>query len=403
MEKKRIVIISAVFPPEQVTSALMTYDIAKELSKKYTVTVLRPNPTRPIGAHFDKSSLDGDTFETILVDSFTCPESRLFGRMKESISFSSACVKYIKAHRKEIDFIYNGAWQLFGVNMVAKAAVKYKIPYLITIQDIYPESLLTGHHYPKVVEKITKLFFQPMDKFYTSHAYKVRTISDEMADYMSQTRHIPRSHYVVMNNWQNDEDFENLPKKDAIGPKVVFAYVGSINIHANVDLIIKAFNEAKLDNAELKIYGGGNRKEQCRELVDNLGNKNISFGQVSREEVPAIQAKADVTVFALPKRNGGICLPSKMTSYMLSGKPILASIDYGSTAERYIKKAQCGISVEPDNMAALAEGFSLFAKLEKEELKRMSINSRMFAEENLTRKANLPKVIEIIENAINKQ
>ena len=56
--------------------------------------------------------------------------------MKESRSFSKQCLKYIKAHKDEIDFIYNGAWQLFGVYMVAKVAVKYSIPYLITVQDI---------------------------------------------------------------------------------------------------------------------------------------------------------------------------------------------------------------------------------------------------------------------------
>lgn len=401
--QKNIVIISAVFPPEQVTSALMTYDIAKELAKSYKVTVLRPRPTRPIGAQFENVELLGESFETILVDSYTCPESQLIGRMKESISFSEQCIKYIKAHKDEIDFIYNGAWQLFGVNMVAKAAVKYKIPYLITVQDIYPESLLTGHHYPKIVEKCVKYLFLPMDKYYTSHACKIRTISDEMADYMSQTRHISRDHYVVMNNWQNDEDFENLPQKESKGSRIVFAYVGSINVHANVDLIIKAFHEANIDDAELQIYGGGNRKEHCQEFVHNLGVKNISFGQVSREEVPAIQAQADVTVFALPQGNGGICLPSKMTSYMLSGKPILASIDKGSTAERFINEAQCGIAVEPDNLEALKKGFRLFAKIEKDKLEQMSKNSRRFAEDNLTRKANLPKVIEIIENAINKE
>ena len=110
-----------------------------------------------------------------------------------------------------------------------------------------------------------------------------------------------------------------------------------------------------------------------------------------------------MTVFALPKGNGGICLPSKMTSYMLSGKPILASIDKGSTAERFIKEAQCGIAVEPDNLEALIDGFRSFAKLAKDKLEQMSKNSRKFAEVNLTRKANLPKVIEIIENAINKE
>ena len=399
MNKRKIIIVSAVFPPEQVTSAFLNYDLARELAKVYDVTVLRPYPTRPIGAKFESTEVNDNSFKTILIDSYTHPESKLIGRMKESISFSRHCVNYLKAHKNEIDFIYNGAWQLFGVHIVAKAAVKYNIPYLITVQDIYPESLLTGHHYPKVIEKLVKLLFLPMDKYYTSHAVKVRTISDEMADYMSKTRHIPRNHYAVMNNWQNDGDFENLPEKEDEEP-FVFAYVGSINVHANVDLIIKAFHNANLDKAVLRIYGGGNRKDQCMALVEDLGCKNVVFGQVSREEVPAIQAKADVTVLALPKGNGGICLPSKMTCYMLSGKPILASIDKGSTAERYIIDAKCGIAVEPDNVDELTDGFRKFGEMGKEQLAQMSRNSRKFAEENLTRKANLPRVINIIESAI---
>lgn len=398
--RQNILVISAVFPPEQVTSALMTYDIAKKLTTKYKVTVLRPRPTRPIGVQFENADLSGELFKSVTVDSFTCPESRLFGRMKESISFSKQCIKYIKSHKDEIDFIYNGAWQLFGVYMVAKAAVRYKIPYLITVQDIYPESLLTGRVYPKIIKKCVRSFFIPMDIYYTSHAVKVRTISDEMADYMSQTRHLPRNHYVVVNNWQNDEDYDILPKKDLENERFVFTYVGSLNVHANVDLIIKAFHEAKLDNAELHIYGGGNRKEQCKALVEEIGDKNVVFGQVSRNEVPAIQARADVTVLALPKGSGGICLPSKITSYMLSGKPILASIDKGSTTERYILDAQCGIVVEPDDLNALAEGFREFSEMRKERLEKMSENSRRFADENLTRKVNLPKVIGIIENAL---
>ena len=396
---KSLLIISAVFPPEQVTSALLNYDMAKELAKKYNVTVLRPYPTRPIGIEYEYEGLKDEPFETILIDSYTHPESQLIGRFRESIDFGRKCVKYIKKHRDSIDFIYNGPWQLFGVYMVARAAMKYSIPYLVTIQDIYPESLFTGHHYPRFIEECVKLLLLPMDKYYTSNAVKVRTISDEMADYMSQTRHLPRSHYEVVNNWQNDEDFENLPKKEQ-DTRFIFAYVGSINIHANVDLIIRAFHEARLDNAELHIYGGGNRKEQCVALAEELGNKNITFGQVNREDVPSIQAQADVAVLALPKGNGGICLPSKMTSYMLSGKPILASIDKCSTAERFITDARCGIAVEPDSVDALTEGFCEFGALGNEQLEQMSENSRRFAEENLTRKANLPKLIRLFDESL---
>lgn len=399
--KKHILFVSSVFPPEQVTSALLNYDIVKELSEKYQVTVLRPYPTRPSGTHYENIELSEKNFNTILVDSFTYPESRLIGRMRESISFSKKCVEFIKAHNEEIDFIFNGGWQLFGVFMIAKAAVRYKIPYLITVQDIYPESLLTSHNYPRAIQWIIKSLLMPLDKYYTSHAVKVRTISEEMADYMSRTRHIPRNHYVVINNWQNDEDFSNLPSVSNRNGSFVFAYVGSINAHANVELIIKSFHEARLPNAVLQIYGGGNRRKQCEELVKVLGNNNIHFGQVSREEVPMVQAKADVMVIALPKGNGRLCLPSKMTSYMLSGKPILASIDPNSTADRLLKVADCGIVVDPDNIESLRDGFIRFSSMDRSRLQTMSENSRRFAEHNLTRKANLPLVISIIETAIN--
>ena len=150
---KNILIISAVFPPEQVTSAFLNYDLAKALAKDYRVSVLRPKPTRPIGATFQDGWSDPD-FETILIDSYTHPESELIGRFKEARDFSKKSVEYLKAHRDEIDFVYNDGWQLFGLYIIARACVKYNIPYIVPIQDIYPECLLTKSHIPGFAKKI---------------------------------------------------------------------------------------------------------------------------------------------------------------------------------------------------------------------------------------------------------
>ena len=397
--KKKILIISAVFPPEQVTSALLNYDMAKELAKKYDVTVLRPYPTRPIGMKFDYDGLKDEPFKTILIDSYTHPQSQLVGRFCESYDFGKKCAEYIKKHHKDIDVIYNGSWQLFGVYIVARAAVKYKIPYIITVQDIYPESILTGHNYPKLIQWCVKALLIPMDKYYTRHAEKVRTISKEMVAYMAKTRHLPLNHYLALDNWQNEEDFSNLPKHKK-GEKLVFSYVGSMNLHSNVELIIQSFSEANIENSELRLYGGGNRKEQCVQLAKSLGQNNIIFDQVSRDLVPAIQNDADVLVLALPKGNGGLCLPSKMTSYMLSGKPVLASVDGDSATVRYIREAICGITVNPDDKGELKDGFVQFGKMSQKELEIMGDNSKLFAKKNLTRKANLPKLIKVFDDIL---
>lgn len=396
-KRKRILIISAVFPPEQVTSAALNYDLAHELAKTYNVTVLRPYPTRPIGMQFDNPDVDDSSFKTILVNSYTHPESALLGRFRESIDFGRKSAEYIKQRHKEIDFVYNDGWQLFGLNIVAKACVKYGIPYIVPIQDIYPECLLTKGSFPGFIKKIIKTVLLPIDKYCQKHAAKVRTISKEMADYLSSSRGIKYSSYVIVNNWQNDEDFADIETNKS-NDHIIFEYVGSINVHANVDMMIKAFKEANIPGSELRIYGGGNQKEVCQNIVKELQMNNVSFDFVSRAGIPHVQASADVLLLALPKGNGGLCLPSKLTSYMLSGKPVIASIDKDSATNRIIEEEHCGYVVEPDNEEALADAFKRFATLKVEDRESMGKNSCNYALKHLTKEVNLG----IIVNEINK-
>lgn len=398
-KRKRILIISAVFPPEQVTSAALNYDLAHELAKKHDVTVLRPYPTRPLGMKFDNTDVDDLSFKTILLNSYTHPKSALWGRFKESIDFGKKTVEYIEQHHKEIDFVYNDGWQLFGLYLVAKACVKYCIPYIVPIQDIYPECILTKGPFPMFIKSLIKKVLLPIDKYYQKHAAKIRTISKEMVDYLSSTRGINSSRFLIVNNWQNDDGFINI-KTFNNKNKVVFGYVGSINVHANVDMIIKAFKKANIPHSELRIYGGGNKKNECQNLVKELQLDNVSFGFVSRNEIPSIQASADVLLLALPKGNGKLCLPSKLTSYMLSGKPIIASVDKDSATSRIIEEKGCGFVVEPDNEDSMIEALKRFSKLSVEECKKMSNNSRSYALKHLTREVNLGIVVNEIDKIL---
>jgi glycosyltransferase involved in cell wall biosynthesis len=399
-ESKGILVVSAVFPPEQVTSAFLNYDLAHELAKEYEVTVLRPFPTRPIGAKFESAEVEDKSFKTILVDSYTHPQSELLGRFRESIDFGRKSAAYIKEHYQEIDFVYNDGWQLFGLNIIAKACQKYGIPYMVPIQDIYPECLFTNRNYLGVLKACINGVLMPIDKYYQKHAACVRTISEEMQDYLSETRKVPKDNYLVVNNWQNDVDFlKEYPKRKENG-KIVFAYVGSINEHANVDLMIKAFAEATIPNSEFRIYGGGNKKDYCLNLVNELGLSNVIFDQVSRDKVAYVQSQADVLVLALPKGNGNLCLPSKLTSYMLSGKPVLASVDEDSATTRMLIYSGAGYSVIPDNQEALKQGFDFFAGQNREQLEKMGEASKQYARNHLTRDINLKLVVDKIKTII---
>ena len=397
---KRIVIISAVFPPEPVTSATLNYDLAAELAKENEVVVLKPRPSRPAGFDFSQQKkLSGnDAFKEIILDSYVHPTSSFWGRMKESRSFGDACAHYLKEHHSEIDFVYNDGWQLFGLYIVAKVCVKYNIPYIVPIQDIYPESITTK--IPNVLgsHAIIKALLGGYDRYYQKHASKVRTITESMANYLSATRKVPREKYIVVANWQNDEEFDNYKTTFRKNGKTVFMFVGNNNKQANVELMIKAYHEAKLEYAEFRIMGGGNAKADCMALAKELGHDDIIFDEVPLGMVATVQKEADVMVLALIGGTGTQGVPSKLTAYMFSGKPIIASMDAEADAAHMIQEAKAGVVTTADDVKSFANSFRLLAAASTESLQKMGDNSRKFAEEKLSRKANL----ELVCDEINK-
>lgn len=400
--RKKIVIISAVFPPEPVTSATLNYDLAAELAKEIEVVVLKPRPSRPAGFDFSqqKNLSNNNSFKEIILDSYVHPTSSFWGRMKESLSFGNACAHYLKQHHADIDFVYNDGWQLFGLYIVAKACVKYNLPYIVPIQDIYPESITTK--IPNVLgsHAIIKALLGGYDRYYQKHAATVRTITGNMANYLSATRKVPRENYLVVANWQNDEEFDDYKTTFRKNGKTVFMFVGNNNKQANVELMIRAYHEAKLENAEFRIMGGGNAKADCISLAKQLGHDDIIFDVVPAGMVASVQKEADVMVLALIGGTGTQGVPSKLTAYMLSGKPVIASMDAEADAAQMILEAKAGYVTKADDIEEFAESFRKIANHSNDELEAMGNNSRCFAEKKLSRKANLTLVCNEIDKIL---
>lgn len=394
-----ILIVSSVFPPEEVTSAGMTFDLAMVLSEKNHLTVLRPKPSRPAGVDYTGRTTEYNEFKTITIDSYTCPYSKMLNRFWESTDFGLRSAKYIIKHQKEIDFIYNSGWHLFGLFIVSVVAKWLKIPYMVPIQDVYPETLFTRGIKSNVLKNVVNGLLSPIDLFTQKNAQIIRTNTEEMAAYLSKTRKINKDKFLVVYNWQNENDFktvENLSNPDSF----VFSYVGSINVHSNVDLIIKSYGMVAAGRTEMRIYGGGNKTDECKELAKKLNLAKVSFGYVARNDVPRVQAEADVLLMALPTGNGRLCMPSKLVSYMLSAKPVLASIDIDCEAARIIKESGCGIVVNPDDTVALADGMKRIIEIPFIKRCEMGSRAREYAQRVLSKEVNLKKVKDEIEKIV---
>jgi glycosyltransferase involved in cell wall biosynthesis len=389
-----ILIASALFPPETVVSANLSYDIALELATNNEVVVLSPKPTRPYGVIFDESYKLNKQFEHVVLNSYTCSRSNIFGRFRESYSLGRHLAKYVDNNHQKISVIYANIWPLFAQRALLKNAEKYDIPVVLHVQDIYPESLSEKI---KAMKGLINILFTPIDRKNLELSTHIVTISEQMKGYLIKTRRISKDKFSIIHNWQNDSNFVEFQGTEVRerGGNFRFLYLGTINITAGVDLLIHAFSKADMLNASLIIAGDGPDKERCIQIAKKY-NKNIRFKSASPKQVPELQAESEVLLLPLKKGVAKTALPSKMTAYMMSGKPIIASIDEDSGAAEIIKLNDCGWVVEAENEDRLIRCMQKAREADSGLLKKMGDASLQYAKNNLSKVSNLHKISSII-------
>lgn len=389
----KILIVTAVFSPEPVVSAKLSEDLANELSKTNKVSVISPKPTRPYGFKLIKKNIN-KSYSHIKLNSYTCPESNFYGRIKESYSFGLACAKYIKENRNNIDVIYMNSWPIFAQYLTVKTAYKYNIPITTHIQDVYPESL--GTKIP-IFGVIFNFIFRPIDKVILEKSKKVVAISKKMKKYLANSRQISLDKIIVVQNWQDEEAFINYKEirdNNFTDQRLfTFMYMGNIGPVAGIDLLIDSFSKANLEKCRLLIAGSGSKRNELENLVSLKKIKRVNFIDVPDGMVPEIQASADVMLLPIKKGAASSSIPSKLPAYMFSKKPIIASVDIDSDSARAINDARAGWVIEPENIDMLIDVMREAYLTKKSELELKGENGFNFAIKNLSKKNNLKQLV----------
>ncbi len=395
-----ILIVSAVFPPEPVVSANLSYDIAKCLSLRNEVVVISPKPTRPYKTKYDQILNLSYPFTHHILDTFTCSKSSIFGRLLESYSMGKSTSKFLLSEKNKIDVIYANTWPIFAQLFLIKTAKKLNIPVIIHIQDIYPESLIKK--LPYWIGNILNKLILPVDNYILRNSKKIITISSQMKNYLSVTRNINESKINVIRNWQNDKDFIhekiNVIKKENT---FTFMYLGSISPSAGVEFLIYSFIKSNITNSKLVIAGNGSDKDKCIELAQKFKAHNILFWDAPKHQVGSIQSKADVFLLPLRKGIGKTASPSKLPAYMFSSKPIIACVDEDSDTASTILSSDAGWVLPPENIEYLAGKMKTIASFPSEVLMQKGKNGYNFAMQNFSKENNLRKLVAII-NEINQ-
>jgi len=406
----KVLIVSAVFPPEPVVSAQTSFQIAEALAGDGDqVTVLAPFPSRPDGALFKgyRRSLyrtEKTSFRVIRCFSLLSKKSTMLSRMMENLSFAvTSSVRVLLSRRADI--LYMNSWPVFGTGLVAAAAWFRGIPMAISVQDVYPESLAQQNR----ISQRSPLFrvLRRLDRKIAHSAKALIVISERFLETYAAERGVPAERIHVVQNWGDSSAIEvdargahAIRQRYGISDQAVLAvYGGNIGAAAGVETVIHAFeylwNE---DNLYLLIAGAGSRLATCQELVKEKGLQNRVFFYTPwpKEHTGVVLGAADFLLLPTQGNQSLVSVPSKLISYMLSGHPVLAMVHEDSDTAALIRKAQAGWIIPPDDPVQTAAALKAIASSAPEELRACGVRALDYALSNLSREENLSRILRLL-------
>ena len=285
--------------------------------------------------------------------------------------------------KQKPDVIYTSSPDLFVAFFALRFGRKYKIPVVVEVRDLWPESIV---EYNKISRKnpIIQILYQ-LEKWIYKKADQLIFTMEGGKEYICDKgwdKVVDLNKVNHVNNGVDLEEFEENYEKYQIEDKDLMdkskfnvVYVGSVRQVNNLATLIDAAKELKpYRNVQILIYGDGTERaaleEKCRKFQLNVKFK----GRVEKKYIPYILKKSDLNVInvrpaALNKYG---CSWNKLFEYMASGKPILCNLP---VKYDLIKKYNLGVSKRFSDSKAYKDAILGFVNMTKEDYEIYCHNS----------------------------
>jgi glycosyltransferase involved in cell wall biosynthesis len=406
----RAMIVSCVFPPEPVVSSRTSGDLARHLANGgHDVAVICPFPNRPNGKVFagysrrwrKREQLDGA--EVTRCFATISRRSTLASRLMENLSFGITSMLAVLGAKRP-DVIYSNSWPLFATGLVAFAARLRRVPYVVSVQDVYPDSLIAQRRI--AANGFPARVLRWLDGLIARGAKAVIVLSENFADVYRRERGMDPKRVHVIPNWLPSSAVDGDPadgrayraERGIADQTTLLVYGGNIGAAAGVDQVIDAFEQLRGEDIHLLIAGDGSEADACERRSRGLERVTMHRPWPAADTSRVLGA-ADLFVLPTQGEQGLVSVPSKLISYMLAARPVLAITDPRSETARILDEAGAGWIVAPGEVDAVVRAIRAAAGASAEERKTRGENARKYALGHFVSEACLPRVAAIVQEA----
>jgi len=308
---------------------------------------------------------------------------------------------YLKTNH--FDLIYSQIPDNHLASVAASHAKKMGIPFVVDIEDLWPEAMRMVLDVPVVSDVLFSYFTLTAKKTYRLADAAVGssdTYRDEPLKYRVQ---IPKRVTVYVGNEMGEFDreaAESLDKVEKSDGEFWVTYAGTLGTSYDIATLIRAadiLQKQGIRNLRVVLLGDGPLRSEFESVAKSLCGNVTFVGYVPHSLMAAYLVKSDVTINSLVSK-ASQSIVSKIGDYLASGHPM---INTGLDPEFWAKVEHdgFGVNVKPEDPEALAAVIRDLME-HPEKCEQMGNIARQIGQEQFDRPHAYQKIIRLVDELL---
>lgn len=391
----RVNLVCLNYPPEPTGVAVYTGALADDLVERGSdVRVITGMPHYPQWRVYDgygKSRTEIGDGVTVARRRHSVPANpQLVNRLGMELTFG---LNAVMAPWSEPDVVVLVSPALFSSALVALKAALRRQPVVVWVQDIYSLAISeTGR-----TGSLRSRLLACAERTLLNRARAVVVIHERFKRYLVTDLAVDPDRVSVIRNWSHIDEISSLPPSSRtemrrrMGWKdnvTVLLHAGNMGAKQGLVNVVEASRVADDANQPVLfvLMGHGSQRAKLEAMGTNRCLQIID--PLPLESFPAALCAADAL---LVNERGGVtemAVPSKLTSYFATGRPIIAATDAGSVTAEEIELSGAGIRVDAERPELLVKA-ALEIRNDPERSARLGARGRVFQKSHLAADVSL--------------
>lgn len=328
-------------------------------------------------------------------------KENLVKRRSQEIQHGLGVVEAITSFKPNVVISANSP--LEAQKRMQSACSRQGIPMVYWTQDLLGLATMTllKDKIP-VIGYLAGSYYLSLEKSLLKSSKAIVAISSDFKDIMRGWG-IDEGKVQIIENWAPLADMPMRPVSNpwsiaqGLDGKFLFVYSGTLGMKHNPSLLLE-LAKAFADDPDVRVVvisEGPGRKWLEEKKAEQSINNLVLLDFQPFDQLPDVLGSAEVVVAILEKEAGALAVPSKVMTYMCTGRPMLLAVPGANLSARAVKSNGTGLTSEPDD---LSEFLANAKRLRQDESlrKQQGANARKYAEE----KFDIRKITDAFEGVL---